>query len=339
MQPSLKQSEVERLAAVFRENPRSVAFMPLAQAYLASDRVADAIDVLEQGLAVHPDHAEGRLALGRALALLHRWKDAELELVRAVKLDRYSQQAFSLLGEILARRGNFDVAVKALTRACDLDPTDDRARRALERARIRRPLDPPPPLAGETQAVAQNPGRPLALGSSVPAVSPFDEMDEGPTVVTLTPMAAHSGHRPFAGAGDESADTSVVLDAAGEGEPEVLELPADLDGPLDEVDELAGLVDPPPLAPEPIESTGASIEAAIAGPGPGRMPHAASFSGAEDYRGAPRPTRRRHQLLHALAADQFGDGQLFDAGTHRGKVRVYDGRVAETSRANRLTVD
>lgn len=182
MQPSLKQGELERLVDVFQQNPRSMAFLPLAQAYIGAGRPGDAIDVLEQGLAIYPDHAEGRLSLGRALAAMHRWPEAEVELIKVVKLDRYNQQGFSLLGEILARRGNYDVAVKALTRACDLDPTDDQARRILERARVRRPLDPPPPIAGETQNIAQRPH--MALGSSRPA---FEEMDEGPTVVTLAP--------------------------------------------------------------------------------------------------------------------------------------------------------
>jgi tetratricopeptide (TPR) repeat protein len=204
MQPSLKQGDLERLVGVFRDNPRSMAFLPLAQAYLAAGRPGDAIDVLEQGLAVYPDHAEARLSMARAYVALHRWADAEGELVRVVKLDRYSQAGFALLGEMLARRGNYDVAVKALARACDLDPTDDRSRRALERARIRRPLDPPPPIAGETQPVASAHPRPsLAFGSSAPAILPFEELDEGPTVVSLVPPA-----------GDESLDTQVVVASA-----------------------------------------------------------------------------------------------------------------------------
>src|SRR5688572_11176917 len=162
MQPSLKQDEVERLATVFSQNPRSTVFVALAQAYLAAERPGDAVEVLEKGLKNYPDHAEARLILGRAHVAMHRWSDAEGELVRVVKLDRYNGVAFALLGEVLARRGNYDVAVKALQRACDLDPTDDVARRMLERAKVRRPLDPPPPLPGETQARAVT----LARGST-----------------------------------------------------------------------------------------------------------------------------------------------------------------------------
>src|SRR6266568_330412 len=153
-QPALKSGELDRLLAVFRANPKSTVFVALAQGYLASGRATEAIEVLTQGLA-YPDHADARLALARGYVLLHCWKEAENELVKVVKLDRYNQQGFSLLGEILIRRGNYDVAGKALQRAQDLDPTDDHTARLLERARIRRALDPPPPIPGETQPLVE----------------------------------------------------------------------------------------------------------------------------------------------------------------------------------------
>src|SRR5262249_15697576 len=112
----------------------------------------------------------------------------------------------SLLGEILVRRGTLDVAAKALQRAYDPDPPDERTSRMLERARIRRPLDPPAPIPGETQPLigrtTPNPfsstGGAVALGSSMPhyrqapgqePAEPDEfEHDEGPTVVSLSPL-------------------------------------------------------------------------------------------------------------------------------------------------------
>src|SRR5215470_1420544 len=232
-QHTAKPSELDRLLGVFRENPKSTVFISLAQGYLNVGRAAEAIDVLNQGLGNYPDHTEARLLLGRAFAVLHRWKEAEAELVKVVKLDRYNQAGFALLGEILVRRGNYDVASKALQRAIDLDPTDDKSQRVLERARIRRPLDPPPPIPGETQPLvgkttpspftvsSASLAPPLAMGSSMPGAhsgtpdSPLgaisgelddglgdnDEHDEGPTVVNLSPLQDEQR------AGDESADT------------------------------------------------------------------------------------------------------------------------------------
>src|SRR5262249_42511037 len=181
MQQPVKSSELDRLLGVFRENPKSTVFISLAQGYLNVGRAAEAIDVLNQGLGNYPDHTEARMLLGRAFAVLHRWKEAEAELVKVVKLDRYNQAGFALLGEILVRRGNYDVASKALQRASAPAPTDDKTQRVRGRARTRRPLDPPPPIPGETQPLvgkttpspftvssASLAPAPLALGSSMP---------------------------------------------------------------------------------------------------------------------------------------------------------------------------
>jgi tetratricopeptide (TPR) repeat protein len=147
--------ELERLARAFRDNPKSAIFVPLALGYLAASRARDAMDVLTQGLEAYPDHTEGRLTLAKAHAALSQWKEAEQELVKVVKLDRYHQRAFSLLGEVLIRRTNYDVALKALQRAVDLDPTDDHAQMLLTRAKERRPLDAPAPAAATVKPKAR----------------------------------------------------------------------------------------------------------------------------------------------------------------------------------------
>jgi tetratricopeptide (TPR) repeat protein len=138
-------AELEKLRTAFRDNPRSTVFVALAQALVGAGRAEEAIDISRQGLAIHPDHTEGRLGLARAYAAIARWKEAEQELVKVVKLDRYHQKAFSLLGEVLIQRANWDVAVKALARAHDLDPLDDRADMLLKKAQARQPLAPPEP--------------------------------------------------------------------------------------------------------------------------------------------------------------------------------------------------
>src|SRR5262245_41174472 len=119
-------AELEKLRTAFRDNPRSTVFVALAQALIGSGRAEEAIDISRQGLAIHPDHAEGRLGPGRAHGALRRRKEAEQEVGQGGQKDRYPQKAFSLLGEVLIQRGNWDVAIKSLQRAHDLDPFDDR---------------------------------------------------------------------------------------------------------------------------------------------------------------------------------------------------------------------
>jgi tetratricopeptide (TPR) repeat protein len=182
-------AELDKLRTAFRDNPRSTVFVALAQALVASGRAEEAIDISRQGLAIHPDHTEGRLGLARAYAALARWKEAEQELVKVVKLDRYHQKAFCLLGEVLIQRANWDVAVKALQRAHDLDPLDDRAESLLSKAQARQPLGPSEPQR------PQLPPPPGATGSSKKK-GRADFVEEQPTVVNTRGIPAEAMPTP-----------------------------------------------------------------------------------------------------------------------------------------------
>ncbi len=151
MRPAPTARELEELAETFRQSPRSTAFVPLADAYLAALRPRDALEVLNRGLQAHPDLPEARLALGRAHVMLHQWMEAQAELLRAVKLDRQNREAFRLLGEVLMRSSDFERALQVLQHAHNLNPADPQVLGMLKRAREGRPLDPPPPVPAPTQ--------------------------------------------------------------------------------------------------------------------------------------------------------------------------------------------
>ncbi len=165
MRPLPTAAELDKLAVAYRDNPRSTAFLPLAEAYLALGRPRDAMEALSRGLANHPEHAEARLALGRSHVLLHQWKEAQVELLKVVKLDRQSREGFRLLGEVLMRRQDFERALPVLQHATNLDPADPKVLSMLRRAREGRPLDPPPPTptalvpAGSSGGAAKAPAR------------------------------------------------------------------------------------------------------------------------------------------------------------------------------------
>src|SRR5262249_4714597 len=162
-------AQLKKLRPAFRDNPRSTVFVALAQALIGSGGAEEAIDTPRKELPAHADHTEGRLGVARAYAALARWKESEQELVKVVKQDRYHQKAFSLLGEVLIQRGNWDVAIKSLQRAHDLDPFDDRTAVLLTKAQARQPLPPPEP---------QRPGPPPPPSSKARA----DYVQEQPTV-------------------------------------------------------------------------------------------------------------------------------------------------------------
>lgn len=165
-------SEIDKLYAAFRDNPRSTAFLPLAEALVDAERPQEAIDVLGRGLATHPDSAEGRLVLGRAHIAMHGWKEAQAELVKVVKLDRNHHEGFALLGEVLLRRGDFERALPILQQALNLKPADAKVLAMLRRAREGRPLDPPPPVpSGDAAPAADEHPRSTRMGPPAPPSS------------------------------------------------------------------------------------------------------------------------------------------------------------------------
>ncbi len=162
MRPLPTAAEMDKLAVAFRDNPRSTAFLPLADAFLALGRAREAIEALTRGLVNHPDHAEGRLTLGRAHVMLHQWKEAQVELLKVVKLDRQSREGFRLLGEVLMRRQDFERALPVLQHATNLDPADPKVLAMLRKARESRPLDPPPPTPTPMAPAGSSGGAPRA---------------------------------------------------------------------------------------------------------------------------------------------------------------------------------
>src|SRR3954463_11242976 len=138
--------EIEELIDLVRRDPGSPAFIDLGEAYLALGRPRDAVGVGNVGLEAAPDSLEGRVMLARAHAALHQWKESQGELLRVVKVDRSSRMGFSLLGEVLLRRNDYERAVPVLQHAQNLDPTSPAILSMLKRARNNQPLDPPNPV-------------------------------------------------------------------------------------------------------------------------------------------------------------------------------------------------
>ncbi len=146
-------SELAALEDAFRQDPAS-SFTGLANCLLQLGRANDAIQTCARGLGLVPENLEGRLYLGRALAAMHRWKEAQTELLRVVKADRNSQSGFRLLGEVLMRRSDFERALPVLQHAQNLNPSDSELLGLVRRARDGQALDPPPPIPTPIQAMA-----------------------------------------------------------------------------------------------------------------------------------------------------------------------------------------
>ncbi len=138
--------ELDELIELVRRDPASPAFVDLGEAYLALGRPREAIDVGAEGLRYAPDNHEGRLMVAKGHAALHQWKEAQAELLRIVKVDRTNRIGFTLLGEVLMRRADYERAVPVLQHAQNLDPGSPQVLNLLRLARGSLPLDAPPPI-------------------------------------------------------------------------------------------------------------------------------------------------------------------------------------------------
>ena len=123
--------ELQELVELTRRDPGSPAFVDLGRAYLALGRPQEAVSVGERGLQMDPHNTNGRLMVSRAYVQLHQWKKAQVELLKVVKTDRNNAQGFTLLGEVLLRRSDYDRALPVLQHLADTRP-----RRGKPRIRV-----------------------------------------------------------------------------------------------------------------------------------------------------------------------------------------------------------
>ncbi len=180
--------ELQELIELTQRDPGSPAFVDLCEAYIALGRLQEAVDVGLRGLQANPYSVDGRMMMSRALAQMHQWKQAQVELLKVVKSDRNHAAGFTLLGEVLMRRSDYDRALPVLQHAQNLDPGNPQVLELSRRARNRIPLDPPAPVPtprSPAPALAAPPGA-GPLGASARPL--FDDDDE-PTRVAQPLMA------------------------------------------------------------------------------------------------------------------------------------------------------
>lgn len=159
--------ELQSLTVAFQNDPAG-HFVRLGESFLALGRPSDAVGVGARGLQITPDSTAGRLMVGTAMAQLHRWKEAQAELLKVVKLDRNNREGFRLLGEVLMRRNDYERALPVLQHAQNLNPSDSEILNLVRCARDGQPLAPP-------QAIPT--ALPMAPGASE------GEFDEAPTIM------------------------------------------------------------------------------------------------------------------------------------------------------------
>ena len=157
---------VEQMEAKLAENPRSLVFAQLADAYRRGGRLDEAIQVCQEGLTHHSNYASAYMVLGRSYKEKGDLLAARSAFQRVLDLDAESVLAHDFLGQIAEAQSEIQEAVHSYRAALILHPFDKKIRAALERLQTRlegdvtktpppaaevRPEPPPPePVATET---------------------------------------------------------------------------------------------------------------------------------------------------------------------------------------------
>lgn len=136
--------EIERLYRRVREEPRSVAFVALADALRHEGRLAEGLRVLREGFRVHPDHPAGQMVLARIHVEIGNRPLALEVLADVVRTDPENLAAVAQLARLHAADGRWGEAEPLVARLREAGHPDGRARELspLPRASEASEVDP-----------------------------------------------------------------------------------------------------------------------------------------------------------------------------------------------------
>src|SRR6185503_613605 len=120
--------EIDRLAVQLVKNPRSKAFMPLAEEYGKVGMWPEAAGVLEDGLKLYPGFITAMVALGRAYDHMGQATKAKALLEESVKLSPENLRAHRTLIKIYQSQGLKESALQSCAVILAVNPRDEEAR-------------------------------------------------------------------------------------------------------------------------------------------------------------------------------------------------------------------
>jgi len=160
-------AEIEDLKKKLSQNPDSLTFVPLAEAYRKSGMYKEAVDVCKAGLEKHPAYTSARVVLGRLYLEQELYDEAAEELKKVEVVDHDNIMVHSMLGNIYVKKQMFAQAVEQFQRVLSLNPEDmetqDKLQEALsakqtvpsESKKEEKPAPPPPAAKEEKPAMTE----------------------------------------------------------------------------------------------------------------------------------------------------------------------------------------
>ncbi|MBM4369126.1 MAG: tetratricopeptide repeat protein, partial [Deltaproteobacteria bacterium] len=134
----IQEDEIARLRKRLREDPRSLAFVPLAELLRKAGRGGEALSVIRVGLRQRPEHAAARVVLARLHLDAGARALAVSVLEEVVEHDLENLAAGALLAELWVDEGRLREARALIDRLARANPGDTTLAGLMRRA------NPPP---------------------------------------------------------------------------------------------------------------------------------------------------------------------------------------------------
>ena len=150
-------SEIDKLEARWRENPKGRNFAPLADAYRKAGLIDNAIDLCQAGLQLHPDYVSAHIVYARCLIDKKDDTAAQEVFKKVLALDGENIIALRVLAEIAERNGRYNEEVEWLSRLLNADPMNGDAAEALAKAKGKaatKPMEAAPAVSPDTPTEA-----------------------------------------------------------------------------------------------------------------------------------------------------------------------------------------
>ncbi len=133
--PDIK--HIKQMETTLAQNPPSLVFAQLADAYRRGGRLGEAIQICQEGLTHHVTYASAYMVLGRSFKEKGDLLPAREAFQRVLGLDPESVLAHHFLGEIAEARDEIPEALDAYRAALIFHPFDKEIRAAVERLQAR----------------------------------------------------------------------------------------------------------------------------------------------------------------------------------------------------------
>lgn len=197
--------KIERYFQELDRNPRSLAFAPLAEAYLKHGWVEEAREVCLRGVSLHPNYATGHLILGEIYLKLENYADARKEFEIALGLMPGILGANLGIARAAMGEGKHASARDALRAELSLNPNDRQALELMDQVEPKRESRG----SGALEAAGRSPGahggqtsrsRPATLDQAVeeilalPGVSVVVLASAGGKVIAFRMRPSAGGH-------------------------------------------------------------------------------------------------------------------------------------------------